>query len=224
MNILKKNVLTASLFIGIGLWNVANAQDPDSQLNQLEARIDAKLNQKGNSFQTYPPTSSSTFIRSASQPQSGSSASSSYRSRILIINNPGGNGVCRFYIFRYTKAIEELLKGIAKNHWELNDVNDSYDRLKAAGRVEQAGVVLKESARLRNLQHKQFFELLKEHCLYNSKMVKKRQGFRSMKDEFTGFIIETAEKGKYVRAWVFHGKGGMEVTLSGRDVIINRQQ
>ena len=69
-----------------------------------------------------------------------------------------------------------------------------------------------------------FFELLKEHCLYNSKMVKKRQGFRSMKDEFTGFIIETAEKGKSVRAWVFHGKGGMEVTLSGRDVIINRQQ
>ena len=41
--------------------------------------------------------------------------------------------------------------------------------------------------------------------------------------EFTAFIVETAEGGKYVRAWAFHAKGGMVVTISGRKVIIDKQ-
>ena len=41
--------------------------------------------------------------------------------------------------------------------------------------------------------------------------------------EFTAFIIETAEKGKQVRAWTFHAEGGMGVTISGRKVIIDKQ-
>ena len=46
MNMLK-NIMTASLFIGIGGWYAVNAQKPDTQLKKIEARIDAKLKKMG---------------------------------------------------------------------------------------------------------------------------------------------------------------------------------
>ena len=54
-------------------------------------------------------------------------------------------------------------------------------------------------------------------------MIQKKKNKTEINKEFTAFIIETAEKGKYVRAWAFHAKGGMVVTISGRMVIIDKQ-
>lgn len=63
MNMLK-NIMTASLFIGIGGWYAVNAQKPDTQLKKIEARIDAKLKKMGLYISPAPPSKQSSSVAS----------------------------------------------------------------------------------------------------------------------------------------------------------------
>ncbi len=238
MNILKKSVFAVFLIVGIGVWNEVNAQNMShreknklmKQLQKIEARIDAKLKKMEQ------PSSASS---SESASDSSSSQVPALDSRTLIVNKTVIGDNCRFYAFKKMKELEELLKTIAESHWKVNESNDLFIQLKniAAqeknkGNYERAADVLKRaqetlnrSGERRKVLHEEFERLLREgYAFYNTKNIAKRTSFTEIDQEFTAFIIETAEKGKYVRAWAFSAKGGMEVTISGREVTINRKQ
>lgn len=226
MNMLK-NIMTAILFIGIGGWYAVNAQKPDTQLKKIEARIDAKLKKMGLYIPPAPPSK-----------QSSSVASVAGDSTTLIVNKSVKGDNCRFYAFNYMKELEDLLKVIAESHWKINDANDKYVNIKnmasveknkgnyakAADLLNKAQVILNASAKWRKQLNEQFEDLLgRGHSFYNTKNVGTRTSFTNINKEFTAFIVETAEGGKYVRAWTFHAKGGMEVTITGRKVIIDKE-
>ena len=229
MNMLK-NIMTAILFIGIGGWYAVNAQKPDTQLKKIEARIDAKLKKMGLYIPPAPPSTQSSSVASV--------ASVAGDSATLIVNKSVKGDNCRFYAFNYMKELEHLLKVIAESHWKINDANDKYVNIKnmasveknkgnyakAADLLNKAQVILNASAKWRKSVNDEFEGLLRNgKSFYNTKNVGTRTSFTNINKEFTAFIVETAEGGKYVRAWAFHAKGGMEVTISGRKVIIDKQ-
>ncbi|MBQ4328232.1 MAG: hypothetical protein IJC27_00740 [Lentisphaeria bacterium] len=203
-----KNLLMISMVAGI--CKAANAQDMNSQLAKLEARLNAKL---GIKEQPAPAKSSSSLV--------------------IYKTTTGEN--CRFYAFTYTEELEGLLKSIAKLHWKANESADLYIQLKdyandaikkqnardAKTLVDEAEKMLNITMQRRRTANEHFEEMLKKgYSFYNSKNIAARTEFTGIPDEFIAFMVETAEKGKYVRAWAWHVKGGMEVTLDGRNVVI----
>ena len=229
MNILKKIITAASLFVVIGVSNVANAQKTDKQLKEIETRINVKLKKMG-------------LLSSAASSESESSSVQNtpvLDSRTLIVNKLVMGENCRFYAFKKMKELEELLIAIAKFHWKVNESNDLYIQLKniaaqeknkgnykrAADVLKMAQETLNRAGERRKKLNKELEDLLRKgYVFYNTTNIAKRTSFTDIDKEFTAFIIETAEKGKYVRAWAFSAKGGMEVTISGREVIVNRKQ
>ena len=224
MNTLKKNVLAGILFIGIGVLYVVSAYDANVQLKTVEARTDAKLEKMG----LFPVASSS-----------ASSAVPGLEDKALIINKPVQGDNCVFYAFKYDSELEKNLKQVAELHWLINDKMEVFDKLKsnaeteknsgnytkAKNLLEQAENILKTLTTQRDVVNKLFKELIaKGEALFTEKNIYSVTQFTEVENKISAFMLETAEKGKYVRAWAFSAKGGMELTISGREVTVNRKQ
>ena len=145
-------------------------------------------------------------------------------------------GKWTYYAFAASDDLEKLLKDIADLHWKVNDMIDmyvkarndanTYIRMRNAKRanelINKAKLILSESNKQRQNTNKLFEQLLSSRNKPFNTATQDGRGLwlRGVTSEYLFFIVEVVDDGKYVRAWTGRGKGGMEVTLNGRNIII----
>lgn len=244
---------TLLLFALIGTWGTANAQDPFSQIDDLESRLNKKLklqNMTLNSIiKMYSNRDPKAFdmleqyiakktdapdIEKAKKLQA--EWNEKKQTELIIHHKTHAGGKWTYYAFAASDDLEKLLKDIADLHWKVNDMIDmyvkarndanTYIRTRNAKRanelINKAKLILSESNKQRQNTNKLFEQLLSSSHKPLDTAVLDGRGLwlKDVTSEVLLFVVEVVENGKYVRAWTGRGKGGMEVTLNGRNIII----
>jgi len=158
------------------------------------------------------------------------------QTELIIHHKTHAGGKWTYYAFAASDDLEKLLKDIADLHWKVNDMNDmyvkarkdawAYIRMRNAKRanelINKAKLILSESNKQRQNTNKLFEQLLSSSHTPLDTAVLDGRGLwlRDVTSEVLLFVVEVVENGKYVRAWTTRAKGGMEVTLDGRNVVI----
>lgn len=158
------------------------------------------------------------------------------QTELIIHHKTHAGGKWTYYAFAASDDLEKLLKDIADLHWKVNDMIDMYSkarndanayiRMRNAKRanelINKAKLILSESNKQRQNTNKLFEQLLSSSHNPLDTAVLDGRGLwlRGVTSEVLLFVVEVVENGKYVRAWTTRAKGGMEVTLDGRNVVI----
>lgn len=159
------------------------------------------------------------------------------KSELLVHHKGHAGGKWNFYAFAISEDMEKLLKDIAELHGKSNDLNDKYLQVKKAaelakrnGEINKADQLLQlakrildESQKVRKTTNKIFEQLLggSNKPFYSTTLEGEGMWMNGVTIEFIFFIVEVAEQGKYVRTWTGKVKGGSEITISARNVIIS---
>lgn len=241
------------LFALIGTWGTANAQDPFSQIDDLESRLDEHLRVKNMSlnsiirdynngrFEAYSMLKEYIAKKpNASDIEKANKLLAEWwkkKQKELLVYHDGFAGKeWMFYAFTLSDDSEKILNGMAELRYKVKDLDEQYlKKMKYAGIVarsvsaDAAQKLLNEAKLIFNESNKyrrDFFDKLKQLLYGNNKPFYsatnrcQRWLLTDVPSEFLFLIVETVGKDKYAKVWTGRVKGGAEVTLDGRNVII----
>ena len=265
------------LYMGIATGSILSAKDTDAKLKELEARLDAIIQEKGYSIDA-PAKAKESSAETSTNKGEGSSLNKiieMYKQRkpqsfsllkkyiakhpnapdieqakrlaveweekkkteLLVHHKGHAGGEWRFYAFAVSADMEKRLKDIAELHWGVNRLNDKYTQVvqavniaknnlefnKAQDLINAAAQILKVSQENRSETNKLFENLLSgsNKPFYSTTLESEGMWLDGVNTELLFFIVETAGKGKYVRAWTGKAKGGSEITISGSNATVS---
>ena len=148
------------------------------------------------------------------------------------LHHPGNSGgEYRIYVFNYSADLESVLKSVADLHWQVNSSNDQYTRAfqaaqaarqvhdleRAKKALELAEMILQESKESRENANK-ITEKLITQAIYNTTIRGRGMRLQEVKAEYIFFIVETTDRGKYLKVWCHRAKGGDDLYINGREI------
>lgn len=115
------------------------------------------------------------------------------------------------------------MKNIAEVHWEINDLTDKYVEARDQWQLDMARDLKNTCSQSREKAHSAFQKFLTDELVVGTvKYTRPGVHLKEVKGEYIFFIIEVAEKGKYIHAWCHRARGGDDLYIKGRNIRSSR--